>query len=404
MQIRNSPHNTRKVALGSSAWWSLLTKLSLFLVPSYFKFGLENNSLAVVSFILYFGFVSVRKKRMVAANPFSSVSFGPKYEVPYDVKLLSYNIFLRPPLIKNNADDFKNERLAEFLKSELAKYDIVCLQEMFNLANYRQQLLLKTAFEKGFPYYAKSVDPHWTSGKFIDAGLVILSKYPILETDGMIYIAGNQIDSWAAKQVIYAKIQISPTFFLHVFTTHMQASYYDNHESINVINDRARASQVQEIADFVKMKTDGSPYPVIIAGDFNIDSRGENAEYRYMMDTLVTAKPALKDLLRETYGEHPITYGDFHSVPHETEAGAVVTTPRELHLTHKADYCCGLSIDYIFMADTVANQRENVVEVTETKVEEFFVPPEKFIFSQLSDHYGVSTTLRVNKYDVCIEN
>lgn len=33
-----------------------------------------------------------------------------------------------------------------------------------------------------------------------------------------------------------------------------------------MINDKARASQVQEIADFVKSKTENSPYPVIIAG------------------------------------------------------------------------------------------------------------------------------------------
>jgi len=401
--VYRPPSHTNSVVV-SSAWWSVLGKLSIFLVPSYFKFGLESNTLALASCLVYLGVLSLRKKKMVAANPYASISFKPKSDGPYDVKLLTYNIFLRPPLIKNNADDFKNERLREFMKSELEKFDIICLQEMFNLGNYRQQLLLATAREKGFPYYSKSVNPHWLSGKFIDAGLVILSKYPILETDGMIYCAGNQIDSWAAKQVIYAKIQISPTFFIHVFTTHMQASYFDNHESINVINDKARASQVQEIADFVQKKTLNSPYPTIIAGDFNIDSRGENMEYKYMMDTLVTAKPSIKDLLKETYNEHPITYGDFHEVPHEIEENKMVATPRELHLTHTADYCCGLSIDYIFMADTEANKLEKIVEVTDTKIEEFFVPPEKFTFSQLSDHYGISTTLRVNKHDVCIEN
>lgn len=162
-----------------------------------------------------------------------------------------------------------------------------------------------------------------------------MSKYPILETDGMIYKAGNQIDSWAAKQVhkllhsiscinrilqvIYAKVQVSPTFFVHVFTTHMQgtgfhltidfeltnflASYYDNHASINVINDKARATQVSEMADFIKSKTEGSPYPALITGDFNIDSRGEPAEYKYMMETLLAAKPTVKDLLAESYLE-----------------------------------------------------------------------------------------------------
>jgi len=392
-------NNYAKPVVVSSAWWSFFTKLSLFLIPSYFKFVLDNNTLTGVSFLVYV-LISLRQKRgSVTSN---SVAFGPAFEGPYEIKVLSYNIFLRPPLIKNNADDFKNERLAEFMRSQLDRFDIICLQEMFNLANYRQRLLLMIAHERGFTYYAKSVDPQWFSGKFIDAGLVILSKYPILETDGMIYKAGNQIDGWAAKQVIYAKVQVSPTFFVHVFTTHMQASYYDNHASINLVNDKARATQVQEMADFIKQKTDGSPYPVLITGDFNIDSRGETNEYKYMMETLVAAKPTVKDLLKET--DHPITYGDFHEIPHETEVGKTVTHPREIHLTHKADHCCGLSIDYIMLADTEVNQRENILEVTETKVEEFFVDDRKFKFSQLSDHYGVSTTLRVNKYDVCIES
>jgi len=125
---------------------------------------------------------------------------------------------LRPPLVKNNADDFKNERLQEFI-NHIDKYDIISLQEMFCLANNRQQVLLSAAREKGLKYYAESVRASWYSAKFIDAGLLILSKYPILESDGYIYRSGNQIDGWAAKQVIYAKIQITGTFFFCMFLT-----------------------------------------------------------------------------------------------------------------------------------------------------------------------------------------
>jgi hypothetical protein len=31
------------------------------------------------------------------------------------IKLLTFNLFLRPPPIKTNDDDFKNERLNDFL-------------------------------------------------------------------------------------------------------------------------------------------------------------------------------------------------------------------------------------------------------------------------------------------------
>lgn len=51
-------------------------------------------------------------------------------ECPYDIKILSYNIFMRPPFVRSNEDDFKNERLAEFLKSHIEKFDILCLQEV----------------------------------------------------------------------------------------------------------------------------------------------------------------------------------------------------------------------------------------------------------------------------------
>jgi len=343
---------------------------------------------------------------MFYSAPMLSIKHASSPDVPYDVNVLSYNIFLRPPFIKNNADDFKNERLMEFI-NHIHKYDIISLQEMFCLGNYRQRVLLAAAREKGFKYYAESVNASWSSAKFIDAGLLILSKYPILETDGYIYRSGNQIDGWAAKQVIYAKIQITGVFFLHLFDTHLQASYFDTHESHNKVNDFARADQVSEMADFIKKKTQGSPYPVLVTGDFNINSRDpsspyiETAEYKYMMNTLDPSGGRLRDLLKESYGGvHPITYGDVYE---NVEDGKVVLTPRETVLTHKADHCCGLSIDYVFYGDTPENRVENVLEVVSAKVEEFNVDPAVVKCSQLSDHYAIHTKLRVNKSDVCIE-
>jgi len=385
--------------------WSILLSLSVLVVPSYFKFVLDSNSLTGAS-MLAIGFVSLRRRLTGKAHQMLSIKHGPKYEVPYDVKVLSYNIFLRPPLVKNNADDFKNERLKEFI-NHIDQFDIISLQEMFCLANTRQRVLLNAARAKGFKYHCESVNASWYSAKFIDAGLLILSKYPILESDGYIYRSGNQIDSWAAKQVIYAKIQITGTFFLHVFNTHLQASYFDSHESHNKINDFARADQVSEMATFIEKKTSGSPYPILITGDFNINSRetgspnNETREYKYMMETLDPSGTRLRDLLKESHnGVHPITYGDVHE---RVDGDKVIYSPKETLLTHTADHCCNLSIDYVFFGDTPSNQAENVVEVVSAKVEEFLVDPAVVKCSQLSDHYGITTTLRVNKSDVCVE-
>ena len=89
---------------------------------------------------------------------------------------------------------------------KMRDYDIIALQEIFALGNTRQNQIINYAKEIGFHFHTRSFRPPLFSKKFIDAGLVILSKYPIVERDAMIYNFGNQIDAWAAKQVIYAKV------------------------------------------------------------------------------------------------------------------------------------------------------------------------------------------------------
>jgi hypothetical protein len=110
--------------------------------------------------------------------------------------------------------------MREFMK-RMKDYDVIALQEIFALGNWRQKQLIDYAQSIGFHFHVRSVRfailqmsqtdiyvcrPPFMSKKFIDAGLLILSKYPIVERDGIVYDFGNQIDSWAAKQVIYAKV------------------------------------------------------------------------------------------------------------------------------------------------------------------------------------------------------
>lgn len=52
------------------------------------------------------------------------------------IKLLTFNVFLRPPPIKTNEDDYKEQRFMEIL-NVIDNYDIVCFQEMFQTATFR---------------------------------------------------------------------------------------------------------------------------------------------------------------------------------------------------------------------------------------------------------------------------
>ena len=228
---------------------------------------------------------------------------------------------------------------------------------------------------------------------FLDAGLVILSRYPVVETDSHYYSLGNQIDGWAPKQVLYARVKLGADRFLHVFNTHMQASYYDAPSSSS---DLARAKQIDELADFVHRKVYGVPgvrHPALVLGDFNLDARHaegpHSLDYVRMMDILTRKLSseedgwAVRDLVWEKHNGHPITYGDVQ--PDDQ------SLPRETVLTHTADHCCQISIDYALFVGP--RETDAPIQPLDTRIEPFECkPPEAGPCTQLSDHYGIVNT------------
>jgi len=281
-----------------------------------------------------------------------------------DVNVLSLNIFLRPPFVHTNQDDYKNERLTEFIKVA-GRYDIIALQEIFSFFNLRQRRMIREAKRIGFHYHAVSSYslPFSLKIPFFDAGNLILSKFPIIEVDAHIYSAGVQIDGFVPKQVLYAFVQISKKHFLHVFTTHMQATYKENSEGVNTGNNNARKQQVVEMAQYIEKKVAGSPYPALITGDFNVNARvggkavtGGSEEYKFLMQCLTSygmCSHLVKDLVHAHYdGAHPATYGDSHE--HELTGEL---TPKDVVLTHAIDHHSRECLDYIVFRDTEENAR-----------------------------------------------
>lgn len=146
------------------------------------------------------------------------------------VSLLTYNVFLRPPPIKTNEDDYKEERFEEILKV-IRQYDIVCLQEMFQTGTFRLEKIIEFAIENSnidcyseFYYWKMGESPSFLPGPIVDSGLLVLSKYPILASEFMSYKIGILSDSASDKGYIYCKIDIKGEI-LHLFSTHLQASY-----------------------------------------------------------------------------------------------------------------------------------------------------------------------------------
>ena len=119
--------------------------------------------------------------------------------------------------------DWKSERLAEFLPL-LGNYDVLCLQEVFNTVNFRFSALVATLNKLGFQYVIAPT-LRTCSNKLIDAGLVIASRFPILEAEYIEYEHSVYVEQVIQKGACHVVVQVRPDLRVHVFNTHIQADY-----------------------------------------------------------------------------------------------------------------------------------------------------------------------------------
>ena len=128
-------------------------------------------------------------------------------------------MFMRPPPVKTNATDYKDARLDEFVK-QFDNFDIICFQEVFTTMNTRKQRLISYAQKAGLIYHAVSDQPGLFSGYATDGGLLIVSRFPIVEAEFDPYPYGVVSDALSYKGVQYVKILIQGKYTLHLFNTH----------------------------------------------------------------------------------------------------------------------------------------------------------------------------------------
>jgi hypothetical protein len=284
-------------------------------------------------------------------------------------------------------------------------------------AGVRQQRFVQRAYALGFKYHAGSVWPALTDTRLIDGGLLILSRFPIVERSQHAFSQGSGSDGICAKGVLYARVQLSPDLSdsLHVFTTHTQAGDRPREYGI-------RSSQLQELTTFVAHTLRDDPYsPLLITGDFNLDARhdlshdpqghihsrpcSESLAYQTLFSNLHTVLAAGRKLvdLMKTHDTtklegnvHPITNGDGHAT-----------------LVHTGDPCSpdkdGKCIDYMFFSPGIRERRSVSGDIPtlhlqvvpeETRVDHGDVAStvsdvEQLPITHLSDHYGLRTAFEI---------
>jgi endonuclease/exonuclease/phosphatase family metal-dependent hydrolase len=291
------------------------------------------------------------------------------------IEVLSYNIFMRPSLwfVRNNANDWKNERLDLFINLYLSRFHVMCLQEIFSCLTLRQRKLINAAEKRGFKHAVVAgaapflvTDHHLTLKiPLLDAGLLILSKYPVRETGSHYYRNGALIDGYAPKQILWCLIETPRP--LHIFNTHMQSTHtnWPREQA-----DMARARQVEDLATYVCEKLAVHQCHALICGDFNLDAIGSPLEYERLMDILQRRVATLEcgwHVYNLCGRQHEPTYGILE----------------ERILTLQKDWNAEMCIDYSLYIGPAGMSHAHVVSLRGGE------------FQELSDHRAVLSVIEI---------
>ncbi len=187
---------------------------------------------------------------------------------PNKIKVLSWNIYMLPGVVKVKGKTARASAIGETLKD--SDYDVIVFQEAFHHKSRRR---IQKLVEINFPYQAGPANQKLISLK-TNSGIWIFSKYPIISTRSIIFKNRSGIDAFSRKGALLAEIEINHQR-VQVAGTHLQ----------NSGPAWIRQSQCVEFYHRI-LKPELKPgVPQIICGDFNIDQKQEE-EYKAMLQNL----------------------------------------------------------------------------------------------------------------------
>lgn len=235
--------------------------------------------------------------------------------------------------------------------------DIVCFNEVFTLS--LREELARHMYAVGYTHCTCNLNSGWDlttffSGKFWPGGVMIFSRFSILSYHTLQFSQAFSADTFAAKGVLYAKINKLGTIY-NVFATHTNASYTFSDEAKHV-----RMTQIHEMAKFVDGFHISDTEAVILAGDFNITKT--SADYKKMLNILTAQDPA----------------ADKNSWPFSVDSTSNA-------LAERFEQC---TLDYILYSTRHLTPTEASNTIIAMKV-----PNGEFMHQDISDHYPVLSTM-----------
>lgn len=184
------------------------------------------------------------------------------------VNILSWNIYMLPGFLGTGKEQ-RSKIIGGMLVA--SEYDVIVFQEAFYAParkKIREQLKAYYPFEAG-PANSKKFSFRTNSG------LWILSKFPIISQQEIMFDTRQGIDAMSRKGALLVELNVNSQR-IQVIATHLQ----------NAGHTILKQSQCEELFSKLLQKAQRPGVPQIICGDFNIDRYASPDTYQQMLALL----------------------------------------------------------------------------------------------------------------------
>lgn len=255
-------------------------------------------------------------------------------ETPANLKVATFNVW---GLYISRNRQSRMKAIADQLRH--SDYSIVGLQEVWIRKDYEY---LAGELSASFPY-----SYYFKSGQ-MGSGMVTFSKYPIKQAMFHRFLLNGQAhhiwhgDWWSGKGVGLTRIQISETFSVNFYNTHLHAEY--NKESEAYLGHRI--SQMQQLFQFVQMSSavpESEKFMNIVAGDLNTYPGCFSFDLFLKQDNIIGSKMM----------DSAVMYAKSHGLDSESIGNTFNVTGNTYHKDSKPEQ----RIDYVLFS---GNQDYNV--------------------------------------------
>ena len=264
--------------------------------------------------------------------------------------------------------------------------DVVVLQESIIVAQHR--IVSRDLHAHGFIHESRQLVGKLRALKFVQGGVVVFSRHPILHQDHCIFEGlCDKEDCFAAKGCVYTCLN-KQGVRVHVFAVHLNA--WESPQSR-----RVRRGQMHEVRRFMEKQNIAPHEPVMVLGDINVDLYSERKQLQALQDMVEC------DLLARHPQSHPFTSDPLTNALVGMDDTSAYRSPAypygcsEQYRIHLTCMCCPQEwLDHVMISRNHAPIRryESWVRAVALKMEPFEIhmgAHMKRTVRDVSDHYPV---------------